>query len=260
MAVVWPVIRSTRVSALIWALVRSSPVALADSAAARSDAKHATACSTGRTAVIVAMVSGRGRMDTYRSSRARAARRTAASWSSSITRRRTAWLISGTDIDSTTGPSSAIDPATVLPGQTPRLRDRRPHTPLRHPPRRQSAQRGGHLGRPTPGRRPAGATPTPANTWSRGRSDPRSPARAAAPARPATPAARAARSRSRPSAAPAPPPSAALRPLQEPDPIDPLPVSRQHRTTAIAARSGQPTTRAARDSVRFLASPTCVRY
>ena len=57
--------------------------------------------------MILAMVSGRGRMDTYRSSRARAARRTAASWSRSITRRRTACVISGTDIVSTTGANSA---------------------------------------------------------------------------------------------------------------------------------------------------------
>ncbi len=156
MAVAWPVIRSTRVSALIWALVRSSPVAFAVSAAARSDAKQATACSTGSTAVILAIVSGNGRMDTYRSSRARAARRTAASWSSSITRRRTAWLISGTDIDPTTGPSSASTRPRSSRVRHRVSRDRRPHPTLGHPARRESAQRGGHLRHQRPGiRQPA---------------------------------------------------------------------------------------------------------
>lgn len=65
-----PVIRSTSVSAMIWSRVRSSPVFFRLSVCARSAARHATPCSTGRNPESTAIVSGAGRSPTRRSVRA----------------------------------------------------------------------------------------------------------------------------------------------------------------------------------------------
>ena len=66
-AVVWPVTRSTRVSAMICPRDRASPVAFAVSAARHSAAHAATPCAAGSVPVSRLMVSGAGRNVTRRS-------------------------------------------------------------------------------------------------------------------------------------------------------------------------------------------------